>query len=69
LLGGIVALEGTATLDPPGDGWIENALYQTMTSNASTTSGESKMVPFTAVPYFAWANREPGRMQVWLREH
>jgi DUF1680 family protein len=68
LLGGIVALEGTATLDPPGDGWIENALYQTVTNNASTTSGEPKAVPFTAVPYYAWANRKPGRMMVWLRE-
>ncbi len=24
-------------------------------------------VEITAIPYYAWANREPGRMQVWLR--
>ncbi len=24
--------------------------------------------PFTAIPYYAWANRSPGRMRVWLRE-
>lgn len=24
---------------------------------------------FTAIPYFAWANREPGDMVVWLKKH
>lgn len=24
--------------------------------------------PFTAVPYYAWDNREPGRMAVWLKQ-
>jgi DUF1680 family protein len=23
----------------------------------------------TAIPYFLWANREPGSMQVWLAEN
>jgi DUF1680 family protein len=26
------------------------------------------MVKLTAIPYFAWANREPGPMRVWMRE-
>jgi len=25
-------------------------------------------VDFTLVPYYAWANREPGPMVVWLRK-
>jgi hypothetical protein len=24
--------------------------------------------PLTAIPYHAWANREPGPMQVWIQE-
>ncbi len=24
-------------------------------------------VPFTAIPYYAWANRGPGQMTVWLK--
>jgi len=68
LLGNIVILEGTAALDPPADGWTPNTLYQTTRGGASTTNGEQNTVPLTAVPYFAWANREPGQMHVWLRE-
>ena len=26
-------------------------------------------VPIRAIPYFAWGNREPGAMQVWIREN
>jgi DUF1680 family protein len=33
-------------------------------SNASS----DQSVNFTAVPYFAWDNREPGEMIVWLAE-
>lgn len=29
--------------------------------------GRSRMATLTAVPYFAWANRAPGNMQVWIR--
>jgi DUF1680 family protein len=25
-------------------------------------------VPLVAVPYYAWANRDPGAMLVWIRE-
>jgi DUF1680 family protein len=30
--------------------------------------GPDGKMQFTAVPYYAWDNREPGRMEVWLRE-
>jgi DUF1680 family protein len=28
---------------------------------------ETEPAPFTAIPYYAWDNREPGAMRVWLR--
>ena len=36
------------------------ALY---TEHAAVT----EPVELCAVPYYAWANREPGEMQVWIR--
>jgi len=32
-----------------------------------TTVNESKQ-PFTAIPYYAWANRGAGEMMVWIRQ-
>ena len=32
-------------------------------------SGRDGPVPFLAVPYAVWANREPGQMDVWLPQH
>lgn len=29
---------------------------------------QTKPVPIKAIPYFAWSNREPGEMLVWIRE-
>ncbi len=29
-------------------------------------SSAMKPVDITAIPYYAWANREPGAMQVWI---
>lgn len=34
----------------------------------SVDSAKTKPVPIRAIPYFAWGNREPGDMQVWIRE-
>ena len=61
LLGGIVTLHGAAQIAPPGDGWT-GQLYRTVAPDWTPRS----LVEITAIPYFAWANREPGRMQVWL---
>ena len=59
ILGGVTILGGQAErlAEEP---W-ENALYRTGGREHST-------VPLTAVPYFAWENRAPGEMQVWIRE-
>lgn len=62
LLGGIVILRGQARSAPPGDGWA-GRLYRTALPS-SRQPGQS--VELTAIPYYAWANRAPGSMQVWL---
>ena len=59
LLGGMVHLEGEAEAESAAD-W-GGALYRTEPAATEST-------PVKAVPYFAWDNRAPGEMDVWLRE-
>ena len=59
VLGGIVVLEGSAEAERVED-W-SGALYR-------TDPPRWDAVPLKAAPYFAWDNREPGEMEVWLRE-
>lgn len=58
LLGGIVALQTTGTV-------LEGAgpLY------ASAPQGPGQERTLTLIPYYAWANRTPGTMTVWLTEN
>jgi DUF1680 family protein len=58
LLGGVVVLRGTAEAMIETD-W-EGVLYR---SEPPVT----RPCPITAIPYFAWDNRQPGPMRVWLR--
>ncbi|MBN1219396.1 MAG: glycoside hydrolase family 127 protein [Anaerolineae bacterium] len=60
LLGGVSVITGQA-LRRDVQNW-PNALYRPIES--------PKMTPFAfkAIPYCFWANRQPGEMQVWLRE-
>ncbi|ERJ05602.1 Putative cytoplasmic protein [Halorhabdus tiamatea SARL4B] len=59
LFDGMTVLDGEATV-PSLEGW-DGKLYrpavETETENAS----------ITVVPYYAWDNREPGAMRVWIR--
>ncbi|HQZ20789.1 MAG TPA: glycoside hydrolase family 127 protein [Thermoflexales bacterium] len=58
LLGGVTVLRGDAiALDESSWG---GALYRHAAPSASAKQ-------ITAVPYYAWANRAPGEMRVWLR--
>ncbi len=61
LLGGVVVLKGRAQTSNDSEG---NALYSSV---RPANIGEDE-VEFTAIPYYAWANRAAGPMQVWLRE-
>jgi hypothetical protein len=56
LLGGVVVLKGNAEAAAEPD-W-EGRLYQ--------PAAPARRVAITAIPYYAWDNRAPGPMKVWL---
>ena len=58
LLGGVTVLTAPVQVETP-EGW-ESALYRGRRPRLESAE-------ITAVPYYAWANREPGEMLVWLR--
>ena len=64
LLGGVAVLRGQGIVTPPDEGWT-GRLYR----SASTRQEQpcSQAIGLRAIPYYAWANREPGAMRVWLR--
>jgi DUF1680 family protein len=63
LLNGVTVLRAKAEVVPP-EGW-KDRLYRP--AGDDRPRFECRTVALTAVPYYAWANREPGPMQVWLR--
>jgi DUF1680 family protein len=63
LLGGLVVLHAPAWHSPPAMAWADR-LYRTLPSQPDQPA--PRPVELTAIPYYAWANREPGPMQVWL---
>jgi hypothetical protein len=64
LLGGVTVLCGQAEERKVPHDWAER-LYHTVHSHGEAP--QDRPVDIVAIPYYAWANREPGRMQVWLR--
>ncbi len=56
LLGGITLIRGTGTVYDPTD-W-DNNLY--------LSEPNLKQTDVTAIPYYAWCNREAGQMAVWV---
>jgi DUF1680 family protein len=58
LLGGVVTLEGDALAETTAD-W-DGDLYR-------TAPPAERPVRIRAVPYYAWDNRDPGEMLVWVR--
>jgi uncharacterized protein len=58
LLEGVIVIQGEAALLESGD-WA-GTLYR-------STPAVHHPYPFTAIPYYAWDNRQPGEMRVWLR--
>lgn len=61
LLGGVVTLAARGRLRPGGrsPGWWPYRV-------AEIDQQPGAEVELTAVPYYAWANREPGAMRVWI---
>jgi DUF1680 family protein len=58
LLGGITMLRGKGMI-VEASGW-ESALYRNKEASL-------KSIDITAIPYYAWDNRAPGEMRVWLQ--
>jgi len=61
LLGGAVLLKGEALLQDIS-AW-KGKLYRVYKKEEIT---KTEPIQLTAIPYFAWANRSPGKMQVWV---
>jgi hypothetical protein len=59
LLGGVTVLKGQGEMLTDA-GW-DGLLYRT------NTPSSRKPVQVTAIPYYAWDNRDAGEMRVWLR--
>lgn len=59
LLGGVTVIKGSAVA-APFESWDDGALYRPV--------ADAEAVELTAVPYYAWDNREAGEMVVWLPE-
>jgi DUF1680 family protein len=64
LLGGVVTLHTQGMVQPQGMGW-DHQLYCQVKPHPETE--RRKVVGITAIPYYAWSNRNPGQMQVWIR--
>jgi uncharacterized protein len=58
LLGGVTVITGQAKMIDEST-W-QGGLY-------SSQPAQEKDITLTAIPYFAWDNRAPGEMRVWLR--
>lgn len=61
LLGGVMVLHAEAQ-EKDRTGW-DGRLYQPA---LAPDAAAMRAVTVTAIPYYAWANREPGAMRVWL---
>lgn len=66
-LPGMTLLDTTAV---PLPGTPERgALYQSVSGASQADGAPTARVSIRAIPYFAWANRGPSTMDVWLRRH
>ena len=56
----------------PADARLDSSFRRNLLGGVQVVTGQAmrngRRVNFTAVPYFAWANRGPGEMTVWVRE-
>jgi uncharacterized protein len=62
LFGGVNVITGDAVRLAP-DAWA-GGLYQPQAAQSTSAATFS----FKAIPYYLWANRQPGEMRVWIRE-
>ena len=62
ILKGVVTIKGKGYI-PEKDLWKKNLYLPKKALNSKRIE-----VEFTLIPYYAWANREQGPMQVWIRK-
>lgn len=62
LLGGVTTLSFAGRVAPVDRAW-DGTLYREDAGGAAHVAEAGQV---TAVPYYAWANREPGSMRVWV---
>ncbi|WP_026151007.1 glycoside hydrolase family 127 protein [Streptomyces prunicolor] len=67
LLGGVTTVVGSGRLRarPAGQGWWPYRTTRDTGRDGADTPADTP-VELTAIPYYAWANRENGGMRVWL---
>lgn len=61
---GLVAVEAQASVRPHAEGAAPGWPYGDLAEQSAALAPES--ITVRAMPYLAWANREPGPMRVWL---
>lgn len=61
---GVVPLHVTAAMRDPG-AWVGH-IYRPLQEAASDRPGRRARTRLRLIPYFAWGNRYPGQMRVWL---
>jgi DUF1680 family protein len=66
LLGGINRLHLSGAVRPMDDDW-ENKLYRP--NLLSRDRAKDRKIELIFIPYYAWANRKPGAMQIWQLVH
>lgn len=64
LLGGVTAIRARARVS--GTDTRDRPLYEPLRTAAATRPAEPRPLEVTLIPYFAWANRGPAPMEVWL---
>jgi DUF1680 family protein len=59
VLGGVTVVHGNVLVEDNAD-WT-GTIYRSWPASLQSDT-------ITAIPYYAWDNRQPGQMRVWLRE-
>lgn len=59
LLGGLIVIRGEGYA--ADSDWTQDQLYRT------DSRTKARKIEFLAIPYYAWANRKPSPMNMWLR--
>jgi hypothetical protein len=66
LLAGVVELSVPARLISLDPAW-EKALYRLRQPVGQASLQPGRSISLHMIPYYAWANRQPGPMQVWMK--